>query len=71
MTFIDDMRVESFTAESILRVLHQQGLEIAARIYRAWKRSNCIAAHTVTDALVEDQTRAPTWKANEGAELFN
>lgn len=59
------MRAEGYAVESILRVLHQQGLKIAARTYRAWKRPARIAARTVTDALVEDKIRAVAWTFNE------
>jgi len=58
------MRAEGYAVESILRVLRQQGLEIAARTYRAWKRPARIAARTVTDALVEDKIRELAWKFN-------
>ncbi|MBP2407302.1 transposase InsO family protein [Brachybacterium fresconis] len=58
------MRAEGYAVESILRVLRQQGLEIAARTYRAWKRPARIAARTVTDALVEDKVRELAWKFN-------
>ncbi len=58
------MRAEGYAVESILRVLRQQGLGIAARTYRAWKRPARIAARTVTDALVEDQVRDLAWKFN-------
>ena len=51
--FIDEMRAEGYAVEPILRVLRQQGMQIAARTYRAWKRPVRIAARTVTDALVE------------------
>ena len=55
------MRSEGYAVESILRVLRQQGLTIAARTYRAWKRPARIAARTVTDALVEDKIRDFAW----------
>lgn len=58
------MRAEGYAVESILRVLRQQGLEIAARTYRAWKRPARIASRTVTDALVEDKIRELAWKFN-------
>ena len=48
------MRAEGYAVEPILRVLSQQGLAIAARTYRAWKRPARIAERTVADALVED-----------------
>src|SRR5699024_581939 len=47
--FIDEMRSEGYAVESTLRVLRQQGLEIAARTYRAWRRPARIADRTVTD----------------------
>ena len=59
------MRAEGYAVEPILRVLRQQGLRIAARTYRAWKRPSHIAARTVTDALVEDRIRALAWKVNK------
>ncbi len=58
------MRAEGYAVEPILRVLCQQGLQIAARTYRAWKRPARIAARTVTDALVEDQIRDLAWTVN-------
>ena len=58
------MRAEGYAVESILRVLRQQGLEIAARTYRAWRRPARIADRTVTDALVEDKVRDLAWKVN-------
>lgn len=59
------MRAEGYAVESILRVLRQQGLQIAARTYRAWKRPARIAARTVTDALVEDKILDLAWKVSE------
>ena len=59
------MRAEGYAVESILCVLRQQGLGIAARTYRAWKRPARIAARTVTDALVEDKIRDLPWRFNE------
>lgn len=58
------MRAEGYAVESILRVLRQQGLAIAARTYRAWKNPARIAARTVTDALVEDKIRDLAWRTN-------
>jgi len=58
------MRAEGYAVESILRVLRQQGLAIAARTYRSWKRPARIVARTVTDALVEDKIRDVAWKFN-------
>ncbi len=56
--FIDEMRAEGYAVESILRVLRQQGLKIAARTYRSWKSPASIAARTVTDAW--SRTRSAT-----------
>ncbi|MEW1982067.1 IS3 family transposase [Citricoccus sp. NPDC079358] len=65
IAFIDEMRAEGHAVESILRVLRQQGLQIAARTYRAWKNPARIADRTVTDALVEDKIRELAWEFNE------
>src|SRR5688572_9091880 len=51
MGFIDTMRAEGHAVESICRVLRQQGCQIAARTYRAWKRQQP-AARTMTEAMV-------------------
>ncbi|OMH30690.1 transposase [Tersicoccus sp. Bi-70] len=59
------MRAEGHAVESILRVLHQQGLGIAARTYRAWKSPTLIAARTVTDARVQDKIRELAWTVDE------
>lgn len=60
MGFIDQMRAEGYAVESIVRVLREQGVKIAARTYRAWARPR-IAARTVTDALVVDAVRDTAW----------
>ena len=54
--FIDTMRAEGHAVESIIRVLHEQGVKIAARTYRAW-RQGLVSTRTVTDALVVDAVR--------------
>jgi transposase InsO family protein len=61
MAFIDQMRAEGFTVESICRVLREQGVKIAARTYRAWK-TRPVAARTVTDAMVVDAVRQAAWE---------
>ena len=43
MGFIDTMRSEGHAVESICRVLREQGCQIAARTYRAW-RGGAVAA---------------------------
>ncbi|QCP08668.1 hypothetical protein FDF08_12395 [Micrococcus luteus] len=67
LAFIDEMRAEGYAVESILRVLRQQGLRIAARTYRAWKKPTRIAGRTITDALVEGKIRDLVWTIDEVA----
>ncbi|MDN4465776.1 IS3 family transposase, partial [Microbacterium aurantiacum] len=59
--FIDQMRSEGHAVESIIRVLREQGVRIAARTYRAWRQGR-VAARTVTDALVVDAVRDVAWR---------
>lgn len=61
MGFIDQMRSEGFAVESIILVLREQGVKIAARTYRAGKYPR-ISARTVTDAMVVDAVRDAVWK---------
>ena len=59
MGFIDTTRAEGHAVESICRVLREQGCQVAARTYRAWKDPNrVIAARTYTDAVVIDSIRS-------------
>lgn len=60
MGFIDQLRAQGHAVESIIRVLREQGVKIAARTYRAWKRGR-VAARTVSDALVVDAIRDIVW----------
>lgn len=60
MGFIDQMRSEGHAVESIIRVLQEQGVKIAARTYRAWRQPR-VAVRTVTDAMVMDAVRAAAW----------
>lgn len=39
MGFIDEMRAKGHAVESVCRVLSEQGCQVAARTYRAWKRA--------------------------------
>jgi putative transposase len=53
MGFIDTMRSQGHAVESICRVLREQGCQIAARTYRAWKQAGrVVASRTITDAQV-------------------
>ncbi|MFT3832579.1 MAG: IS3 family transposase [Micropruina sp.] len=60
MGFIDRMRAEGHAVESIIRVLREQGVKVAARTYRAWRQGR-ISIRTVTDAQVVDAVRDATW----------
>ena len=37
MAFIDQLRARGFAVGSICQVLRNQGVQVAARTYRAWK----------------------------------
>jgi transposase InsO family protein len=62
--FIDQMRSQGFAVESVCRVLTEQGCQVAARTYRAWKK-NTAAARTVNDARVVDVIRDIAWRVDE------
>ena len=62
MGFIDTMRSRGHAVESVCRVLREQGCQVAARTYRAWKApGRVLAARTLTDARVVDAVRATAW----------
>jgi transposase InsO family protein len=66
MGFIDQMRTEGHTVESVCRVLTSQGCQIAVRTYRSWKRAHLsLPARTVSDAVVEDKVRSLAWRIDE------
>lgn len=54
--FVDAMRAGGHGVESICRALDAQGLPVAPRSYRAWKR-RVPADRTLADALVVDKLR--------------
>jgi putative transposase len=60
MGFIDTLRAEGYAVESICRLLREQGCQIAARTYRAWKRQQP-AAGTISDALVMNAIRTASF----------
>jgi hypothetical protein len=67
MGFIDTMRAEGHAVESICRVLREQGCQVAARTYRAW-RTRRPAARTISDAQVVDASaRSPGPPARMGS----
>ena len=51
MGFIDTMRAQGHAVESICRVLREQGCQVAARTYRAWKTRQP-SARTISDATL-------------------
>ena len=51
------MRAEGYAVESICAVLREQGVQVAARTYRAWK-SRLPALRTLEDARITDALRA-------------
>ena len=61
--FIDTMRAEGYAAWSICRVLREQGCQVAARTYRAWRRA-APTVRTITDAQVIDAVRSAVWTAD-------
>ena len=65
MGFIETMRTQGHAVESICRVLREQGCQVAARTYRAWKApGRVIAARTITDARVLDAVRHTVWSTD-------
>ena len=60
------MRSQGYAVESILAVLREQGVQIAARTYRAWRQaSRQVAARTLTDAIVTDTIRDVAWQTGQ------
>jgi hypothetical protein len=55
MAFIEQMRARGFAVESVCAILREQGVQVAARTYRAWKQpGRQVAARTIADAVVID-----------------
>lgn len=52
------MREKGFAVESVCAVLREQGCQVAARTYRAWKNDPAPATRTVSDAVLIDALRA-------------
>lgn len=61
MGFIDQLRAQEHAVESIIRVLQEQGVMVAARTYRSWRRGQ-VSTRTVTDANVVDAVRDAAWR---------
>jgi hypothetical protein len=60
MGFIDAMRADGHVVESTCRVLREQGCQVAARTYRAW-RIRRPAARTIGDAQAVQAIRDIAW----------
>jgi putative transposase len=59
VAFIDDMHSQGHAVESVCRVLREQGCQVAARTYRAWKQANrLVADRTGSDAQLIDKLLA-------------
>jgi transposase InsO family protein len=66
VAFIDEMRAEGCAVESVCRVLSEQGCEIAARTYRAWRQpARPVAERTITDATVEATVAELAWTVDD------
>ncbi len=62
VAFVDEMRDQGFAVESICRVLREQGCQVAARTYRAWRQpARPLPERTISDALVMDTVRDLAW----------
>jgi putative transposase len=57
VSFIDEQRAKKRAIESICEVLRQQGVQVAARTYRAWKRAQP-SARDRADAVIIDELLA-------------
>jgi putative transposase len=68
MGFIDTMRGQGHAVESVCRVLREQGCQVAARTYRAW-RTRRPAARTVRDAQLIDAIKDTCWRRDEQGTL--
>jgi putative transposase len=68
MGFIDTMRSQGHAVESVCRVLREQGCQVAARTYRAW-RSRRASARTVSDAHLIDAIKGICWRLDDRGTL--
>jgi transposase InsO family protein len=64
MAFIADQVAQGRRVESICRVLREQGCQVAARTYRAWRRQ-APAARTVGDAQLVETIKQLCWVRDE------
>jgi putative transposase len=66
MGFIETMRGQGHAVESVCRVLREQGCQVAARTYRAWRSRRVPAAWTVSDAHVMNAILAASFDERGG-----
>ena len=52
MGFIDELRSQGHAVESVCAVLRQEGCQVAARTYRAWRSRRAACACDVSDACI-------------------
>jgi len=64
MGFIDTLRSQGHAVESVCRVLREQGCQVAARTYRAWRARRGPADRTVSDAHVIHAIRSACYDAD-------
>ncbi len=57
VSFIDEQRAKRRAVESICQVLREQGVQVAARTFRAWKHAHP-SARDLTDAVIIDELLA-------------
>ena len=65
MGFIDSMRRQGHAVESVCRVLCEQGCQVAARTYRAWRRARP-STRDVADAYVMNAVLAACYVWKDG-----
>jgi putative transposase len=59
--FIEEQRAKGRAVESVCQVLRSQGVQVAARTYRAWKRARP-SARDIADATIVDALRSTNTK---------
>jgi putative transposase len=69
MGFIDTMRAEGHAVESVCRVLTEQGCQVAARTFRAWRARRAPAARTVSDPQVINAIKDTCWRRDQAGVL--
>lgn len=68
MAFIDELRGQGHAVESICRVLREQGCQVAARTYRAWRKARP-CGRDVEDAYLINAIVDACWQRREGRKV--